>query len=122
VRIDRNTRLFFDASCLVAATRSPNGGSGFLLSVCRNGFLRGIVSQPVVLEAERNILQAFGEELLLSFDRVMDFTPLAVLPAPSQPALARLRQTINEKDVHVVAAAIQGKAEFLVTLDKPLAS
>ena len=53
--IDSKTLWFFDASCLVAAAGSPVGGSGFLLSLCSQGFLRGAVSSYVLLEAERNI-------------------------------------------------------------------
>lgn len=55
MRIDRSTRLVLDASCLVAAAGSPTGGSAFLLSLCQRGFLRAVVSPPVLLEARRNV-------------------------------------------------------------------
>lgn len=54
MNIDRNTLLFFDASCLIAAAGSPTGGSGFLLALCARGLLRAACSQPVLVEAERN--------------------------------------------------------------------
>jgi len=58
--IDRTTLLFFDASCLIAAAGSLSGGSGFLLALCQRGLLRGAISQPVLLETERNLLKKRG--------------------------------------------------------------
>ncbi len=55
--VDRNTIIFFDASCLVAASGSPTGGSGFLLTVCAKGFVKAAVSQQVLLEAQRNVTE-----------------------------------------------------------------
>lgn len=82
--IDRDTLLFFDASCLIAAAGSPNGGSGFLLSVCSRGFLKAAVSQPVLLEAERNIFENLGNEALHVYHRLIVLTPMMVVPVPSQ--------------------------------------
>ncbi|MEJ2354093.1 MAG: hypothetical protein P8Y03_30320, partial [Anaerolineales bacterium] len=58
--IDRDTLLFFDASCLIAAAGSPSGGSGLLLSLCAREYLRASVSQAILLEAERNIQAKLG--------------------------------------------------------------
>ena len=117
--IDRLTRLFFDASCLIAAAGSPNGGSGFLLSVCARGFLKAVVSQPVLLEAERNIMEklpravARYQELLIS-------GVFEVVPVPDTLQRRVYRGLINEKDEHVLAAAVGTRAPFLITLDQPL--
>ena len=54
--VDRFTLVFFDASCLIAAARSPSGGSGFLLWRCARDFLRAAVSHLVLLEAKTNIV------------------------------------------------------------------
>ena len=53
--LTRDSLLFFDATCLIAAAGSPSGGSGFLLSVCQSGFLNAFSSRSVLVEAERNI-------------------------------------------------------------------
>ena len=60
--IDRNTLLFFDSSCLIAAPGSPNGGSDFLLLLCARGYLKAAISQPVLLEVQINILSKLGDE------------------------------------------------------------
>ncbi len=120
--IDRTTLLFFDASCLIAAVGSPAGGSGFLLSLCRRGLLAGAASHPVLLEAERNIADKLGIDALARFHHLLLTTPLAVIPVPTHADRRRYWPAINEKDDHVVAAAIAAHAPFLVTLDKGLAA
>lgn len=119
--IDRDTLLFFDASCLIAAAGSPNGGSGFLLSVCGRGFLKAVVSQPVLLEAERNILENFGSEALHGYHRLIVLTPMKLVPVPSHAERFPYQNIVGQKDEHVVAAASAVDAAFLLTLDKKLA-
>jgi predicted nucleic acid-binding protein len=118
--VDRNTLLFFDTSCLIAASGSPSGGSSLLLSLCARGFLRAAVSQPVLLEAERNIAGKLGAEALSAYHRLVELTPMAVVPLPLEPERRVYRATVGEKDEHVVAAAVSASADFLLTLDKRL--
>lgn len=118
--IDRDTLLLFDASCLVAAAGSPTGGSSFLLSVCARGFLRGVVSQPILLEAERNVLDHLGSEALARYHRLLATTPLDVVSLPPLPDIASIAPAINPKDAHVVAAALRASAPYLISLDKGL--
>ncbi len=119
--INANTVVFFDASCLVAASGSPTGGSGFLLEVCIRHLLQAAVSQPVLLEAERNVLEQLRPEALPNFRRLVAITPWTVTPLPSLRERRRFAQLVGEKDEHVLAGAIESGAEFLLTLDKPLA-
>lgn len=119
--IDRNTLLFFDASCLIAAAGSPTGGSSFLLSLCAGGLLKAAVSQSVLLEAERNILAKRGPVVLNAYYRLIMLTPCTVVPLPSKTEQRAYREIAGEKDEHVVAAAIAANAPFLLTLDKKLA-
>lgn len=55
ITISRATRLFFDASVLIAGARSPIGGSALLLETCRRGGLRAVTSHPVLIEVKRNL-------------------------------------------------------------------
>lgn len=121
MRVDRNTLLFFDASCLIAAAGSPTGGSSFLLSLCAGGLLKAAVSQSVLLEAERNILAKRGPAVLNTYYRLVMLTPCTVVPLPSKAEQRLHREIVGEKDEHVVAAAIAAKAPFLLTLDKKIA-
>lgn len=62
--VDSSTLLFFDASCLIAAAASPNGGSGFLWSLCVPRLLRAAVSQPVLVKTAANLLVRFPADVL----------------------------------------------------------
>jgi hypothetical protein len=74
--IDRSTALFFDASCLVAAAGSASGGSSFLLSLCRRDFFAGVVSDPVLMEAERNVEGKLPTAATYRYQEVLRTTPL----------------------------------------------
>jgi predicted nucleic acid-binding protein len=118
--IDRDTLLFFDASCLIAAAGSPSGGSGFLLSLCAREYLRASVSQAILLEAERNIQAKLGVGAINRFYNLLAIVPFWLASIPEKPELERFEQLVNRKDVHVVAAAKAIDADFLLALDKAL--
>src|SRR5436305_778827 len=99
--IDRETLLFFDASCLIAAAGSQTGGSAFLLSVCARGFLKAAVSQPVLLEAERNVFDNLGAEALARYYRLVATTPLKMVPLPPNADVERAASIVEAKDAHV---------------------
>ena len=119
--IGRTTLLFFDASCLIAAAGSPSGGSGFLLSLCAMGFLSAVVSQLVLIEAERHVFRDLGPAALEHYDQILAQTPMRVMPVPTEDELAPHRGLVSQEDEHVIASAIASGAGFLVTLDKRLA-
>jgi predicted nucleic acid-binding protein len=118
--IDSNTLVFIESSCLVAAAGSPNGGSSFLLETCQRGYLTLVVSAPVLFEAQRNSLEQLGQPGLDRYHRFVMLLPLRVVAATSKRQLERYRGLVNDKDLHVLAAAISAKAEYLITLDRPL--
>ena len=118
--IDRTTLLFFDASCLIAASGSPSGGSGFLLDLVRRGLLQGTVSQAVLLEAERNIQAKLRSQALGNYHSLLIDTRLLVAPIPRLTGSEGWRAEVNDKDAHVAAAALAIHAEYLVSLDRQL--
>lgn len=120
MKVDRTTALFFDASCLIAAAGSPTGGSGFLLSLCARRLLRPVVSQFVLLEAERNIQEKRGSLVLRTYHALLISVPFTVAPVPTVPPAAAWRQVVNAKDQHVVAAVLASEAPYLLTLDQNL--
>jgi predicted nucleic acid-binding protein len=120
--IDRATLLFFDASCLIAASGSPTGGSAFLLALCLRELLRAAVSEPVLVEAERNIRLKLGADALAAYHHLLDVTPLIIAPIPPMPEIEwrRFAGIAGEKDAHVMAAATAVGAAYILTLDKLL--
>lgn len=118
---DRSTLLFFDASCLVAAAGSATGGSRYLLNLCAKGYLRAVVSQPVLMEAETNIAEKMPPAAMQAFREILASAPMLVAPVPGGRQLRRFREVVSEKDEHVVAAATASGAPYLLTLDQRLA-
>lgn len=119
--IDRATRVFFDVSSLIAAAGSPTGGSGFLLSVCSRRLLTGVVSQVVLLEADRNIQGKLGLAALQRYRTLLQTTPLLVAAVPVLTGAEPWLRIVNGKDAHVIAAALDAGATYLLTLDHGLA-
>lgn len=120
MKINRATLLFFDSSCLIAAAGSPTGGSSFLLHLCALELLKGVVSQAVLLEAERNIIGKFPPAVLTAYDKLLTRTPLTIASLPTVSERRRYRGLVNKKDEHVITSAIAAGARYLLTLDKSL--
>jgi predicted nucleic acid-binding protein len=118
--IDRETLLFFDASCLIAAAGSQTGGSAFLLSICERRFLRAAVSQIVLIEAERNILDKMTTRAFIDYRERVAGMLMLVAPVPSEGERQQFRGAVGEKDDHVLASCVLMGVEFLISLDKKL--
>lgn len=117
MRITRRTALFFDASVLVAGVYSVQGGSALLLQVCEAGGFRAQVTSAVLLEALR-ALRGSPQGSLSRFYQFLAEVDWELLPVPSAETLEMYREYVAAKDVHVLAAAVEGKADFLLTLDR----
>ena len=117
MKIDRDTSLFFDASVLVAGAHSPSGGSALLLAACRVGGFRAQVTSAVLLES-RHALEDLPSESLHRFRRLVSEIDWEFLPAPPGEVLGKYQQFVHSKDVHVLASAVEGRAQFLLTLDR----
>jgi predicted nucleic acid-binding protein len=121
--INQQTILFFDSSCLVAAAGSPTGGSSLLLAICgARGFLTGAVSHAVLAEAEGNVLSNLRPQALIRYRQEILSIPLIIAPVPTPAEQEAVVGITEEKDAHVLAAALSVSAQFLITLDKPLSS
>ena len=101
------SKLFIDASVFIAAAGSPEGGSSFVLRLCKQGHFRAVCTKLVLLEAERNIRRKLGAEALLRFYRdLAELDPLVEAP-PSPEEIAACEPLVGEKDAHVLAAALK---------------
>lgn len=111
-------KLFLDASVLIAAAASPTGGSALVMEFCKAGKASPLVSRLVLIEAERNIRRKFEESVLIQcYDMLAELEP-HVLPTPAQREIETAAEVIRSKDAHVLAAARNGEASHLITLDR----
>ena len=117
MHIHRDTTLFFDASVLVAGSHSSKGGSALLLEACRTGGFRAQITLAVLVES-LHALDAFPLKSQRRFDTWLAEIDWDFVPVPNAEVLGRYRQYIAQKDVHVLAAAVENRAEFLLTLDR----
>jgi len=117
--VDRTTPLVMDAAVLFAASHSPTGGSAYILLVCQFGYLSVVVSQAVLREAERNLLEKSTTQAFLRFWELVAETPFRLVPAPAE-SLVRGHESEFFEDAHVVAAAVASQARYLITLDQTL--
>src|SRR5215213_6846620 len=113
----RTTLLFFDAASLVAASGSPKGGSGYLVSVCRRGYLQAVVSPDVLIETERNVLENFEASAFREYRHIVASTSFLIISTPPEEIVSQYTAQFFEDD-HVIASALASHSEFLITLDQ----
>lgn len=111
-------RLFLDANVFIAAAGSQAGASALVLALCRHGDAKAVTSRLVLLEAERNIREKLGPETLLRFYREIAELDLELVGALTPHEIAAQSRIIHPKDAHVLAAALKGQVEVLLTLDR----
>ena len=110
--------VFLDASVLVAASRSPGGGSAAAMEACQGRRFRAALTFAVLLEARWNIAEKFGEPELMRFYNQLAALGPEMLAPPSSAEMDRCVPLTGEKDAHVLAAALEGNSEYLLTLDR----
>ena len=88
------------------------------MEVCRGNRFQAVLTARVFLEARTNIAEKFGEEELIRFyQQLAGLDPEMVSP-PTPERLAQCAFLVGEKDAHVLAAALECSAGYLLTLDR----
>lgn len=111
-------RVFLDASVLVAGSGSLSGGSGAILRLLEFNVanLQGVVSQQVLTEAERNIKKKLPRGLK-RYREIIANIRLELAADPSTRDILSCAKIINLKDAPILAAAINERADFVITLN-----
>ena len=111
-------KVFLDASIFIAAAGSASGGSSLILEVCRGLHFSAVVTRKILLEGRKNIRRKLSSEALLRFYKeIANLNPEIIRP-PTKERLSQYDDIIALKDRHVLASALEGKAAFLITLDR----
>jgi predicted nucleic acid-binding protein len=111
-------KLFVDASVFIAAAASPTGGSAAVLKLGQRRRVRLFGSRLVLIEAERNIRLKLPQEILRQFYIQIGSIDLKLVKPPNADEITAARAIVAEKDAHVLAAAVKGRVNVLVTLDR----
>lgn len=107
--------VLFNASVVLAGLKSPGGGSAKLLAWIKKHKIKGVISQIILDEILRNLIR-----LDLQRGRVETvLASLLVVPAPLGSNVREFNKiVVDVGDSHVLASALEVKADYLVTLDK----
>ena len=108
--------VFVDSSALMAASISANGSARDLLITAALGVISLIISTLVLQETERN-LRRKAPRALPAFAILRDLLRSRIVDPP-EALTQEVSEIIDPKDAKIVAAAIHGKATFLVTYDQ----
>ncbi|MDH5563331.1 MAG: PIN domain-containing protein [Nitrospirota bacterium] len=109
-------RIFLDANVLFAAAQSPTGRSALLISFAKEGQCTCMTSPHAITEAQRN-LEARYPQAMERFHEVR--TIVHTVPEATRNSIQwALQQGLPDNDAPILAAAVQAKADVLVTGDK----
>ena len=110
-------KVFIDTRVLIAGVASLTGASAAVLDLCEAESIQMVISRQVLVEADRNF-SAKLPGLVNEFRQfIRNLVPLMVEDPPAA-AVERAASLIDRKDAAILAAAIESKVEFLITLDK----
>jgi len=112
------TRVFLDTNIYFAGFLSPDGGSSLILELAKKEKISIYASRLVLREAERNLRKKTSPKTIQAFHRYLKQTAIHVVPPPNDKTLEHCEPHVHPKDVPVLAAAIESKVEFLITLDR----
>lgn len=109
-------RIFADSSVLIAGVGSRQGASRAMLVMAEIGLFKLIVSRQVLAECERNLRKKLPRTLPI-FAELLTAIELEIVPDPSLAESQKWEPIIEAKDAPILAAAIEAKAERLLSLN-----
>jgi predicted nucleic acid-binding protein len=88
-----------------------------ILALAEAGLLTLVVSEQVLVEAERNLEEKLPKAIP-EYRRFLITCPLEKVPAPSASDVAMAKEMIHAKDVSILVAAMNAQVDYLVTLNR----
>ena len=110
-------RVFLDTSALLAGLASSTGGSSVILTLAEAQLLTLVVSEQVLVEAERD-LQEKLPKAVPEYRRLLTACSLEKVPDPSPADFAVAKEIIHPKDASILWAAKNAQVDYLVTLNR----
>ena len=111
-------RVFLDANVYFAGFFSGEGASFVVLELARRKKMQVVATKLVLREADRNLRKKAKPKILKKFRRFLQQTKIIVMPALADVILRKYEPFIHPKDVPVLAAAVESKVDYLITLDR----
>jgi putative PIN family toxin of toxin-antitoxin system len=119
----KRRRVFLDSNVILSGLVSESGAPRLILDLLSLDLpvLSGITGRFNLIEIERNLGKKMPAALPV-YDSYLPRLKLEVIPLPSGEDLHPLSGAAEEKDLPVLASAVNGRADYLVTGDKNLLS
>lgn len=109
-------RVFVDTNVLIAGVLSRTGASAAILDLGEAEELVLVVSQQVLVEADRTFVAKFPHLIARYRAFIKNLAPLLAAD-PTRAAIARAARIIHADDAPILAAAHQESLDYLVTLN-----
>ncbi len=110
-------RVFIDTSVLISGVASVTGASAAVLDLCESESIQMVISRQVLVEADRNFSAKFPG-LVTQFRQFMQNLSPLMVDDPPKRAIAKAATLVAQKDAAILAAALEAKVDYLITLDK----
>jgi len=105
-----------DSGVIIAGLASKKGGSCEVLALAELRVIIPCICEDVVSEVFRNVQKKLPGSVA-HFYTLFKNLPFKIID-PSEEDMIFAKKLINEKDAPVLAAAISGKVDWLLSLDK----
>lgn len=112
----KQNSVFLDSSVIIAGLASKKGGSYEILLLAELNIIIPCICENVVSEVYRNVQKKLPGALANVYALFKEL-PFRLID-PTEENMQIAKKLINEKDAPVLAAAITGKVDWLLSLDK----
>ncbi len=115
----RSIKIFLDSNVILSGLFSDKGSPRIILDLLSLGLpqIAAATGEYNIIEIERNLTKKMPEALPV-YNKYLPLLNLDIIPLPSLKEIAKLSGATSQKDIPVLASAINGKVDYLVTGDK----
>jgi predicted nucleic acid-binding protein len=115
----KGVKVFLDSNVIISGLFSDKGAPRVILDLLCLGLpvLTGATGKYNLIEIERNLAKKMPDVLPI-YRKYLPLLNIEVIPLPSPGELDKLSGATSDKDIPVLASAVSGKVDFLVTGDK----
>jgi putative PIN family toxin of toxin-antitoxin system len=110
-------KVFIDTNVLIAGVASVTGASATVLDLCESESIQMVISRQVLVEADRNFAAKLPNLVTQFRQFIQDLAPL-MMDDPLPTEVQKAASLVARKDAAILAAAIEAKVDYLITLDK----
>lgn len=115
----RRFKVFLDSNVIISGLFSDKGSPRIILDLLSLGLpvLSGVTGEYNLIEIERNLSKKMPDVLPV-YRKYLKLLKLEIVPLPLSADVNKLSGHTSDKDMPVLASAINGSVDFLVTGDK----